>query len=152
TTRVGSDAPAPAHQVASAGANLHRVSKAGDLLAVGFLQHAATASGTGFAIPPDKLVIFIRAQGKEADLSLGVTQAEPPLRGEPFSAEHLWSHAAGMAARQRISISRREDDRFVRRFQSNGRFIESTYRAITAAVREGEPLAPTAEWVLDNYH
>src|SRR5262245_54356973 len=108
--------------------------------------------GTGFAIPPDKLMILIRSQGKEADLSAGVTQAEPPLRGEPFSAEHLWTHAAGMAARQEFSVARRGDDRFIRRFQSNGRFIESTYRAITAAVREAEPLAPTAEWVLDNYH
>src|SRR6266404_1320351 len=113
-------------------------------------------TGTRFAIGREigrgRIDDCLRSQRKEADLSPVVTQAELPLRGEPFSAEHLWSHAAEMAARHRTSGLGREDDRFIGRYESNCRFIESIYRAMTAAVREGEPLAPTAEWVLDNYH
>src|SRR5438445_8736999 len=91
--------------------------------------------------------------GKESmELSAPVQQLEPPLRGEPFSVEHLWAHAEQMAARQRVSGRRWEDSRFTDRFESNSRFVASTYKTIAAAVRDGEPITPAAEWVIDNYH
>ena len=57
-----------------------------------------------------------------------------------------------MAARHRITDTRHDHGRFIDRFESNSRVIASAYRVITAAVHAGEPVAPTAEWVLDNYH
>src|SRR4029077_1255382 len=62
------------------------------------------------------------------------------------------THAAEIAARHRTSDSPLEDNRCVDRFRSNCHVIASVYHAITAAVRGGEQIAPTAEWVLDNYH
>ena len=89
---------------------------------------------------------------RRRDLSIPVAQLEPPLRGEPFSAEHLWAHAALLASRHGTCQPGRDDDRFIKRFESNQREIAGVYRSITDAVRAGEPLAPSAEWVLDNYH
>jgi cyclic beta-1,2-glucan synthetase len=78
-------------------------------------------------------------------------QLDSPLRGEPFSAEHLWSYAEGLAAAQ---IVRRggADRRLVDRFESNSRFIAAAYRAISESIRDGEPLAADAEWLVDNYY
>jgi cyclic beta-1,2-glucan synthetase len=76
---------------------------------------------------------------------------DPPLRGEPFSAEHLWNYAESFAVTQvvrRGGADRRLDDRF----EDNSRFIAETYRAITESIRNGEPLAPDAEWLVDNYY
>ena len=66
---------------------------------------------------------------------------DPPLRGEPFSAEHLWNYAETFAATQ---VVRRggADRRLVDRFEDNSRFIAETYRVITESIRSGEPLAP----------
>ncbi len=81
---------------------------------------------------------------------------EPPLRGESFSVEHLAAHAEQFAAQQRVSqrvSSRgRDDKRFVDSFENNSRFVAAAYRTISTAVRNGEPITPAAEWVLDNYH
>jgi cyclic beta-1,2-glucan synthetase len=76
---------------------------------------------------------------------------ETPLRGEPFSAEHLWLHAEQLAARH---VVRRggADRRLVDRFEDNSRFIAGSYRAIIETVRNNEPLAPDAEWLVDNYY
>ncbi len=76
---------------------------------------------------------------------------EPPLRGEPFSAEHLWNYAEQFAASQVVS-RRGADRRLVDRFESNSRFIADAYRAISQSIRDGEPLAPDAEWLVDNYY
>ena len=85
------------------------------------------------------------------ELSALVDPREPPLRGESFSAEHLWAHAEQLAGRHRVSC-RQGDRRIIERFESNSRFIAAAYESITAAVRDGEPITPAAEWVLDNYH
>ncbi|HJQ81679.1 MAG TPA: hypothetical protein VJ828_17075, partial [Lacipirellulaceae bacterium] len=76
---------------------------------------------------------------------------DPPLRGEPFSAEHLWNYAETFAATQ---VVRRggTDRRLVDRFEDNSRFIAETYQVITGSIRSGEPLAPDAEWLVDNYY
>jgi cyclic beta-1,2-glucan synthetase len=79
-------------------------------------------------------------------------QVEGPLRSEPFSAEHLCEHAERLAGQHELSRTRREDRRFIDRFQKNSRFIASAYQTIADAVRDGEPVSPDAEWLIDNYH
>jgi cyclic beta-1,2-glucan synthetase len=76
---------------------------------------------------------------------------EPPLRGEPFSAEHLWNYAEQFATSQVVARGG-ADRRLVDRFESNSRFIADAYRAISQSIRDGEPLAPDAEWLVDNYY
>ncbi len=77
---------------------------------------------------------------------------EPPLRGEPFSVEHLWTHAEQMAAQHQVALQRRGSKRFIECFEKNARQVAHTYRTISTAVRDGEPIPPAAEWVIDNYH
>ncbi len=57
-----------------------------------------------------------------------------------------------MAAAHRAALQRRDDRRFIECFEKNARLVAHTYRTIATAVREGEPIPPAAEWVLDNYH
>jgi cyclic beta-1,2-glucan synthetase len=84
--------------------------------------------------------------------SVPASSLEPPLRGESFSSEHLWAHAAQMAAVHGLSPRGFDDRPVIDAFERNARFIAVTYRTMTTAVREGEPIPPAAEWVLDNYH
>ena len=80
------------------------------------------------------------------------TCTETPLRGEPFSIEHLSIHAEQIALRHQTSGRRHDDRRFIERFESNRRFIAASYQRIADAVRSGESISPAAEWVVDNYH
>lgn len=80
----------------------------------------------------------------------GVTEHQV-LRGEPFSGEHLQHHARNLAAALRIAAPV-EDRKFAARFEENASFIRAAYEVVSAAVREGEPLTPEAEWLLDNFY
>ena len=90
------------------------------------------------------------------ELSAAAPLLKPPLRGESFSVEHLAVHAEQLAAQHRVSqrgsSRRRDDQRFIDSFESNRRFVAAAYRTISKAARDGEPITPAAEWVLDNYH
>ncbi len=77
---------------------------------------------------------------------------DPPLRGESFSAEHLWEHAQEVARRQTLARRGAGDRQFADRFESNCRFIASTYHTIIESVRDQEPISPDAEWLVDNYY
>lgn len=80
------------------------------------------------------------------------TELETPLRGEPFSVEHLWQHAEQLATQHSISPRIESETVFIDRFESNRKFISNTYQAITEAIRSGRPLTSDAEWILDNYY
>src|SRR5262245_8096144 len=88
---------------------------------------------------------------EDMEISASVPPLEPPLRGEAFSVEHLCAHARHMAAQHRVASRARGDRRFIEAFEHNARCVALTYRTISAAVREGEPIPPAAEWVIDNY-
>lgn len=77
---------------------------------------------------------------------------DSPLRGETYSAEHLWLHAQHLAERQALARSGTGDRRFIDRFESNCRFIATTYQTIVATARDQQPIAPDAEWLIDNYY
>ncbi len=74
------------------------------------------------------------------------------LRAELFSSERLEQHAASLAAAQRVTQRRSTRSSLSVRLKDNESVLLAAYRAIGAAVGEGRPITPAAEWLLDNYH
>ena len=74
------------------------------------------------------------------------------LRAELFSSERLEQHAASLAAAQQVTQRRSERRPLGVRLKDNESALLAAYRAIGAAVGEGRPITPAAEWLLDNYH
>jgi cyclic beta-1,2-glucan synthetase len=74
------------------------------------------------------------------------------LRAELFSSERLEQHAASLAAAQQVTRRRSARRSLGVRLKDNESVLLAAYRAIGAAVGEGRPITPAAEWLLDNYH
>jgi cyclic beta-1,2-glucan synthetase len=74
------------------------------------------------------------------------------LRAELFSSERLEQHAASLAAAQRVTQRRSARRSLNARLKQNESVLLAAYRAIGAAIGEGRPITPAAEWLLDNYH
>jgi cyclic beta-1,2-glucan synthetase len=74
------------------------------------------------------------------------------LRAELFSSERLEQHAASLAAAQQVMQRRSARPSLGVRLKDNESVLLAAYRAIGAAVGEGRPITPAAEWLLDNYH
>src|SRR3984957_3563777 len=74
------------------------------------------------------------------------------LRAELFSSERLEQHAASLAAAQQVTQRRSARRSLNVRLKDNESVLLAAYRAIGAAVGEGRPITPAAEWLLDNYH
>ncbi|MGE5179098.1 MAG: GH36-type glycosyl hydrolase domain-containing protein, partial [Bacteroidota bacterium] len=76
-----------------------------------------------------------------------------PLRSELLSVEHLEERARVLAASYTLARNpRRRPRRFLPRLQENARVLRRSYRELANDVRRGEPVAPAAEWLLDNFH
>ncbi|MGB6307345.1 MAG: glucoamylase family protein [Steroidobacteraceae bacterium] len=74
------------------------------------------------------------------------------LRAELFGSERLEQHAASLAAAQRVTQRRSARRSLGARLKENESVLLAAYRAIGAAIGEGRPITPAAEWLLDNYH
>jgi cyclic beta-1,2-glucan synthetase len=74
------------------------------------------------------------------------------LSAELFSSERLEQHAASLAAAQGVTQRRSARRSLGVRLKDNESVLLAAYRAIGAAVGEGRPITPAAEWLLDNYH
>ncbi len=74
------------------------------------------------------------------------------VRAELFSSERLEQHAASLAAAQRVMQRRSTRSSLGVRLKDSESVLLAAYRAIAAAVGEGRPITPAAEWLLDNYH
>lgn len=81
----------------------------------------------------------------------GMKEAEPPLREELFSAGQLESHARSLAAAQILDI-RPGPELLLRRLNEDEEIIRKSYEDVAEAVRQGRPVSPGAEWLLDNYY
>ena len=77
---------------------------------------------------------------------------EELVRAELFSSERLEQHAASLAAAQGVTQRRSARHSLGVRLKQNESVLLAAYRAIGAAVGEGRPITPAAEWLLDNYH
>src|SRR5580692_2382064 len=77
---------------------------------------------------------------------------EELVRAELFGSERLEQHAASLAAAQGVTQRRSARRSLGARLKQNESVLLAAYRAIGAAVGEGRPITPAAEWLLDNYH
>lgn len=76
---------------------------------------------------------------------------DKPIRGELFSADRLEQYARELAAQHKV-VRKKGRARLLPRLEDNGRKLIGAYRALVAAVREGDAVSPAAEWLLDNFH
>jgi cyclic beta-1,2-glucan synthetase len=88
----------------------------------------------------------------EAGVRLETDEADPPIRGEIFSAERLELHAKELAARQPITPAYWRGHDLAAAARRNGRILFECHGAIATAAREQRAITPAAEWLLDNFH
>lgn len=77
---------------------------------------------------------------------------ESPICSELFSVERLEQHAQSLAASQPVHLGKAASRSLVSRLRDNERVLLGAYRTIAATAVEGRPMAPAAEWLLDNFH
>ncbi len=76
-----------------------------------------------------------------------------PLHGELLGVERLEERARALAAGFTLARNpRRGPPHLLRRLSDHTRVLRTAYRILAADVRRGEPIAPAAEWLLDNFH
>ena len=76
-----------------------------------------------------------------------------PLRGEVLSLEGLEERAKTLAAVFTLSRdSKRRGREVLRRLEENIGRLRHAYIVLADDVHRGEPIAPAAEWLLDNFH
>ena len=76
---------------------------------------------------------------------------EKPFQAEFFSVERLEQYALTLAA-QHKTVTRKGRALLLPRLEDNGRKLESAYKALVEALRQGRAISPAAEWLVDNYH
>src|SRR5215217_7828828 len=91
----------------------------------------------------ESLVSLFRKPADHAD--------EKPFQAEFFSVERLEQYALTLAA-QHKTVTRKGHAQLLPRLEDNGRKLEAVYKALVEAIREGRPISPAADWLVDNYH
>ncbi len=78
---------------------------------------------------------------------------DPPLLGEILSLEALDERATSLAAHLTLARDSRGRGRGVLgRLEENIEWLRHAYVVLADDVHVGEPIAPAAEWLLDNFH
>jgi len=75
-----------------------------------------------------------------------------PVREDLFGTERLNSHAISLARAQRIEPGVLRSRQLLVRLEDNAVALDTTYRETARAVALDRPIAPAAEWLIDNYH
>ena len=75
-----------------------------------------------------------------------------PVRAELFSTERLEDHGHSLARAQRIEPGTLRSRQLLVRLDDNADALRRTYRETAHALEAGRPIAPAAEWLIDNYH
>ncbi len=81
----------------------------------------------------------------------GNSDDQTPLRAELFSVEQMERHGKSLAATHVLSTSRPRT-RLLERLDENERVLIETFDMLTAAVRSRLRIAPSGEWLLDNFY
>ncbi len=76
---------------------------------------------------------------------------EKPFQAEFFSVERLEQFAQTLAAEHK-TLTKKDHARLLPRLEDNGRRLEAIYKALVEAIKDGRPISPAAEWLVDNYH
>lgn len=75
-----------------------------------------------------------------------------PVRAELFGPERLEDHGRSLARAQRIEPGTLRSRQLLVRLDDNADALLRTYRETANALDLGRPIAPAAEWLIDNYH
>jgi cyclic beta-1,2-glucan synthetase len=76
---------------------------------------------------------------------------EKPFQAEFFSVERLEQYAQKLAT-EHATVTKKGRAQLLPRLEDNGRKLEAVYKALVEAIRNGRPISPAAEWLVDNYH
>src|ERR1044071_2450667 len=76
---------------------------------------------------------------------------EKPFQDEFFSVERLEQYAQTLAAEHK-TVTRKGRAQLLPRLEDNGHKLETAYKSLVDALREGRTISPAAEWLVDNYH
>ncbi|MDQ5845067.1 MAG: cyclic beta 1-2 glucan synthetase, partial [Acidobacteriota bacterium] len=76
---------------------------------------------------------------------------EQPIRAEIFSVERLEQYAKALAA-QHKTVTKKGRAQLLPRLEDNGRKLFAAYRILVQAIKNGRPMSPAAEWLIDNFH
>jgi cyclic beta-1,2-glucan synthetase len=93
----------------------------------------------------------LRDSMRGASPGSGAADDQTPLRAELFSVEQMEQHAKALAATHVLSTSRPRT-RLLERLDENERVLIDTFDLLTAAVRSRLRIAPSGEWLLDNFY
>jgi cyclic beta-1,2-glucan synthetase len=77
---------------------------------------------------------------------------EEPLRTEIRGLRRLEETAEELAQRHLLLFDEKGDDSLFRRFEENVELITKTYRNLSRLAQKGKTLAPSEEWLVDNYY
>ncbi|MDR3483053.1 MAG: glucoamylase family protein [Burkholderiaceae bacterium] len=76
---------------------------------------------------------------------------EPPLRAELFGLVQMEEHGKILAGVHKLSVGKARDQ-LLARLAENEIVLSEACNLMTAALKEGLPIAPAAEWLLDNFY
>ena len=76
---------------------------------------------------------------------------EKPFQAEFFSVERLEQYAQTLAA-EHETVTKKGRAQLLPRLEDNGRKLEAVYKSLVDTLRNGRPISPAAEWLVDNYH
>ncbi len=76
---------------------------------------------------------------------------EKPFQAEFFSVERLEQYAQTLAA-EHETVTKKGRAQLLPRLENNGRKLEAVYKSLVDTLRNGRPISPAAEWLVDNYH
>src|SRR5689334_24632925 len=91
----------------------------------------------------ESFAAFLRKPDRDAD--------EKPFQAEFYSVERLEQYAQTLAAEHK-TVTRKGRAQLLPRLAENGRILETAYKVLVEALRQGRSISPAAEWLVDNYH
>lgn len=77
---------------------------------------------------------------------------DDPVRSEIFGPDRFEQHARTLADSQMTVRPSRPVVSILARLEQNTKVLLACYRSLMADVRDGVPITPAAEWLVDNYH
>lgn len=82
-----------------------------------------------------------------------VWRDKTPIRSELFGTERLEHHALSLAEAQPVATGTTIPvQRLSERVRENAEVLVEAYQTCAEALQSGQPIAPAAEWLLDNFH
>ncbi len=79
-------------------------------------------------------------------------QERAPVRAELFGVERLEDHGRSLAQAQQIEPGILRSRQLLTRLDDNADALKQTYGETARALEQERPIAPAAEWLIDNYH